>query len=154
MQKISDKFTKANRSIVMAVLALFILHFMSIHGVANALVLCFEENGDVNVESVVGSVLTIPAESAVHANDHEDHSESTVSFSHSHHNDIAFSTVCSKEQRTTRYDQQRSLAHLDGILNTAIEELPRSRVFQLASFIPPLIEDFITTNLQTVVLLN
>lgn len=154
MQKLSDKFSKANKGIVTTVLALFILHFMSIHGVANALVLCFEENGDVNVESAVGSVLTIPAENAVHADDHKDHSESTVSFSHSHHNDIAFSTVCSKEQRTTRYDQQRTLAYLDGILNTAIEELPRSRVFQLTSFIPPLIEDFITTNLQTVVLLN
>lgn len=154
MQKLSDKFTKANKGIVTAILALFILHFISIHGVANALVLCFEENGNVNVESVAGSVLTIPAETAVHANDHAGHSEVTVGFSHSHHNDMAFSTVCSKEQRTTRYNQQWTLTFLDGILNTAIEELPRSPVFKLASFIPPLIEDFITTNLQTVVLLN
>lgn len=143
-----------NKSITTAILALFILHFFSIHGVANAFVLCFEENGDVNVESVVGSVLTIPAESAIHAADHEDDTESTVSISHSHHNDVAFSTVCSKEQRTTRFDQDRTLQYLDGILNTAVEELPRSRVFQLASFIPPLIEDFVMTNLQTVVLLN
>lgn len=154
MQKLSDKFTKANKGIVTAVLALFVLHFLSIHGVANALVLCFEENGDVNVESVVGAVLTIPAESEMHAADHKDDSESTVSISHSHHSDVAFTEVCSKEQRTTRFDQQRTLAYLNGILNTSIEELPRSRVFQLASFIPPLIEDFITTNLQTVVLLN
>jgi hypothetical protein len=129
------------------------MHFMSIHGVANALVLCFEENGDVNVESVAGSILTIPAESAIHVADHKDDSESTVSISHSHHNDVAFSTVCSKEQRTTRYDQQRTLAHLDGILDTAVEELPRSRVFQVASFIPPLIQDPITTSLQTIILL-
>ncbi|MTI88994.1 MAG: hypothetical protein FH748_13635 [Balneolaceae bacterium] len=154
MQKISDTLTKANKGVVTAILALFILHFMSIHVVANALVICFEENGDVNVESVAGSFLTIPSEDQVHNEASHDHSKSTVEVSHSHHSDVAFSNLCSKEQRTTRYDQQRTLAYLDGILNTAIEELPRSRVFQLASFIPPLIEDFITTNLQTVVLLN
>jgi hypothetical protein len=127
---------------------------VSIHGVASALVLCYEANGDINIESVAGSVLAIPAESEVHAGDHKDHSESTLSIYHTHHNDVAFSELCSEEQRTTRFDQDRTLAHLDGILNTAIEELPRSRVFQLASFIPPLIEDPITSSLQTVVLLN
>lgn len=154
MQYLRNSFKRTSKGIITAVLALFILHFLSIHGVASALVLCFEENGEVNVESVVGSVLTIPAESEMHAADHKDDSKSMVSISHSHHNDVAFTEVYSKEQRTTRFDQQRTLAYLDGILNTAIEELPRSRVFQLASFIPPLIEDFIMTNLQTVVLLN
>ena len=154
MQRFRNSFRNTNKGIVTAIFALFVLHFVSIHGVANALVLCFEENGDINVESVAGSILTIPAESTVHAKDYKAHSESTVNFTYSQHSDIAFSTVCSKEQRTTRYDQQRTLSYLDGILNTRIEELPRSHVFQLASFIPPLIEDFITTNLQTVVLLN
>jgi len=154
MHHLRNLFTKTSKSVTTVILAVFIMHFMSIHGVANALVLCFEENGDVNVESVVGSVLTIPAESAVHAADHKDDSKSTVSISHSHHNDVAFSTVCSKEQRTTRFDQDRTLAYLDDILNIAVEELPRLRVFQMASFISPLIEDPITTSLQTVVLLN
>ena len=136
MQKSRDKFTKANRSIVTMVLSLFILHFMSIHGVANALVVCFEENGDVNVESVAGSFLTIPSEDQVHDEASHDHSKSTVEVSHGHHSDVAFSNLCSKEQRTTRFDQQRTLQFLDGILSSYVEDLPRSRAFQFVSFIP------------------
>lgn len=154
MQRIRNSFRPINKSIVTAVLTLFILHFMSIHGLASALVLCFEENGDVNVESVIGSILTIPAECELHADDYKDYSGSTVSISHSHHKDMALVSFCTEERQITRYDQQRTPAHLDGILNTSVEELPRSRVFQLASFIPPLIEDPIITSLQTVVLLN
>lgn len=154
MQKLSDKFTKANKGIVTTVLALFMLHFMSIHGVANALVVCFEENGDVNVESVAGSFLTIPSEDQVHDEASHDHSKSTVEVSHSHHSDVAFSNLCSKEQRTTQFDQQRTLLFLDGLLKNSAEDLLPSRAFQFVSFIPPLIEDLITTNLQTVVLLN
>lgn len=154
MQKINDKLDKANKSIVTAVLALFILHFMSIHGVANALVVCFEENGNVNVESVAGSFLTIPSEDRIHNEASHDHGKSTSEISHRHHSDVAFSNLCSKEQRTTRFDQQRTLKFLDGILNRSVEDLPRSRAFQFVSFIPPLIEDLITSHLQTIVLLN
>jgi hypothetical protein len=87
----------------------------------------------------------------MHAEPHHDTNASTYHTGQSHHSDIAFSAACSKEQRTTRFDQDRTLKVLDGILYSKVEDLPQSRVFHLVSYAPPLIEDAITASLTTVV---
>ena len=154
MQTFQSTYQQGTRRLTALFLLLFSLHFVTIHGIAHALVLCFEANGDINIESVTGSFLTIPAEDALHAEANHNHSEPTYDTGQSPHTDISFASVCSKEQQTTRFDQQKALKYLGNVISTTIEELPRSRIFQLASFIPPLIEDMLTSNLQTVVLLN
>lgn len=153
MQAFRTTYKKGTKRATVLLLLLFGLHFLSIHGFADALVLCFEDNGEVNIESEAGNIFSIPSEEAVHAEGHQ-HKTPTVDASGDHHSDVALSVICSKEQQVTRFDQSKILGFLDSIATTSIEVLPHSRVFQLASFIPPLIENLLTTNLQTVVLLN
>ncbi len=131
------------------------MHFLSIHGFAEALVYCFEEDGQVNIESEPGSLFNIPCEEDVlHEVPSHNHEEPTFDTTADCHNDVSLSLICSKEQQVTRFDQERTLKFLDGIFRTTTERLSPSRLFQRTSFIPPLIEDLVTTNLQTIVLLN
>ena len=154
MKKLRTTYKESIRGISFALVFLFGLHVLSIHSFAEALVYCFEESGQVNVESEIGSLFSIPSEDVLHEEQSHDHEKPTFGAIADSHSDVSLSLICSKEQQVTSSSQERTLKFLDGILNTTIEELPRSRVFQLASFIPPIIEDLITTNLQTVVLLN
>ena len=154
MQSLKNTYQKSLRGISIALLILFGMHFLSIHGFAEALVYCFEENGQVNIESEVGSLFSVPSEDVLHEEESHNHEEPTFGATAASHSDVPFSVICSKEQQVKRFDQERTLKFLDGVLNTTIEELSRSRVFQLAAFIPPLIEDLATANLRTVVLLN
>jgi len=87
----------------------------------------------------------------MHTGTHNDSSSSTYHGGQNHHSDLAFSAACSKEQRTTRFNQERTLNFLDGILYSKVEHLPQSRAFHLVSYAPPLIEDAITASLATVV---
>lgn len=154
MQKHRFTYQKSIRGIAIALVLLLATHVLSIHGFAEALVYCFEEDGQVNLESEIGSLFSIPDEDHLHAETFHQHDVPTFDAADTNHNDVALSLICSKEQQITRFDQERTLKFLDAILNTHIEKLPRSRVFQLVSFIPPLIEDLITTSLRTIVLLN
>jgi hypothetical protein len=151
MQQIQSTYKKSIKGITLALLFLLGLHFLSIHGFVDSLVYCFEENGKINIESQVGSIFSIPSEDVVHAEDHHDHETPTVNTASDSHHDVALSQICSKEQRVTRFDQDRTLSLLDGILYSKVEQLPRSRVFQLVSYVPPLIEDAITASLTTVI---
>src|SRR5699024_8076217 len=108
MQTFQSTYQQGTRRLTALFLLLFSLHFVTIHGIAHALVLCFEANGDINIESVTGSFLTIPAEDALHAEANHNHSEPTYDTGQSHHTDISFASVCSKEQQTTRFDQQKA----------------------------------------------
>lgn len=154
MQRIRNTYKKGIRGVAVALVMLLGMHVFSIHSFAEALVYCFEEDGQVNIESEAGSLFSIPSEDHLHAQTTHQHNTPTFDAADENHNDIALSLICSKEQKITRFDQERTLKFLDGILNTAIEELPRSRALQLVAFIPPSIENVITTSLKTVVLLN
>lgn len=154
MQRIRNTYKKSIRGIAVALVMLMGMHVFSIHSFAEALVYCFEEDGQVNIESEAGSLLSIPGEEHLHAETTHQHDTPTFDAADENHNDIALSLICSKEQRITRFDQERTQKFLDSVLTTAIEALPRSRVFQLVAFIPPSIENVITTSLKTVVLLN
>ncbi len=151
MHQIQSTYKKSLKGITLALLFLFGLHFLAIHGFVDSLVYCFEENGQINIESKAGSIFTIPSEDAVHAEDQHDHDEPTLDAVDDSHHDVSLSLICSKEQQTTRFDQERTLKFLNGILYSTVENLPQSRVFQLVSYTPPLIEDTITASLKTVV---
>ncbi|TYP93558.1 hypothetical protein LX73_1264 [Fodinibius salinus] len=151
MHQIQSTYKKSLKGITFALLFLFGLHFFSIHGFVDSLVYCFEEDGQVNIESEVGSIFTVPSEDIIHAEDQHDHEEPTFDAAEDSHHDVSLSLICSKEQQTTRFDQERTLNFLEGILYSKVENLPQSRVFQLASYTPPLIEDTITASLKTVV---
>ena len=151
MEQIQSSYKKSLKGITLALLFLFGLHFLSIHGFVDSLVYCFEENGQINIESKAGSIFSIPSEDVVHAEDQHDHDELTFDAVDDSHHDVSLSLICSKEQQTTRFDQERTLKFLNGILYSTVENLPQSRVFQLVSYTPPLIEDTITTSLKTVV---
>lgn len=152
MKQLRKAFKKNKGTTVL--LVLFVLHFLGIHGIAENLIYCFESDGQINIESIAGSIFTIPSEDVIHAEDTYNPDKSTYIASGNDHYDVSFSVICSKEQRTMRFDQQRILKIIDGILDTRIEQLAPSRVFQSVTFLPPLIEDIITSSLQTVILLN
>lgn len=151
MKKIRKILAHSNNFIVTAVLTLFIMHFLSVHGVANALTVCFEGDGNVNIESVVGEIITIPSERALHDQAPKNAANTSFNTVKTGHSDIAFSDYCSKEQRTTRFSQQRMLNVMSNIVNLKIVDLPRSLVFTIVSYIPPTIEDPIKTSLSSVV---
>lgn len=151
MQQIRSTYKKSLKGITLALLFLFVLHFLSIHGFVDSLVYCFEADGQINIESEAGSIFTIPSEDVVHAQDQHDHETPTFNTAGNSHHDVSLSLICSKEQQTTRSDQERILSFLGGILYSKFEDLPPSRVFQLVSYTSPLIEDSITASLKTVV---
>ncbi|MDZ7691789.1 MAG: hypothetical protein U5K69_11800 [Balneolaceae bacterium] len=151
MQQIQATYKKSLKGITLALLFLFGFHFLSIHGFVDSLVYCFEENGQINIESEAGSIFTIPSEDVIHAEHQHDHEIPTFDSVEDRHHDVSLSLICSKEQQTTRFDQERTLTLLDGILYSKVENLPQSWVFQLVSYSPPLIEDTITASLKTVV---
>lgn len=151
MQVLRSKYQKSTKRITGLLLLLFSLHFLSIHGFADALVICFEENGEVNIESEAGKIFSIPSEDVLHTGEAHDHDQPTLDPAQDRHHDVDLSLLCSKEQQTTRFDQDRTLKFLDGILYSTVENLPQSRIFQLVSYAPPLIEDTITASLKTVV---
>lgn len=154
MHQFRSTYRKGIKRVTLFYLVLFSLHFFSIHGFTDALVLCIEDDGKVNIESEAGSFLSIPSEDTIHADASHHHETPTIGSPRDSHNDVPLSFICSKKQQITRFDQDRTLRALNGILNTKVEELSRSRVFQFISFVPPAIESVIVTSLKTVVLLN
>ncbi|SMO50686.1 hypothetical protein [Fodinibius sediminis] len=151
MRHLRSTYRQGIQRLTVLLLLLFGLHFLSVHGFASALVLCFEDNGQINIESEAGALFSIPSEDTLHANTEHDHAEPTFDSASGGHHDVNLSVICSKEQQTTRFDQENMLQFLDGILNSRVEDLPPSRVFQFVSYTPPLIEDTITASLKTVV---
>lgn len=154
MRCIKTTYRTSIRTIATVLVMLFGMHVFSIHSYTEALIYCFEEDGNVNIESEAGPLLSIPEEGHLHVEKAHQHDTPTFDAAENNHHDVALSLVCSKEQKITRFDQNRTLKFLDSILQNAVDDLPQSRAFQFISFIPPKIENIITASLQTVVLLN
>ncbi|PAU95818.1 hypothetical protein CK503_01805 [Aliifodinibius salipaludis] len=151
MEQIRSTYKKSLKGITLALLFLFGLHFLSIHGFVDSLVYCFEEDGQINIESEAGSIFSIPSEDVIHTKDAHQHTTPTLKADLDNHHDVPLSLNCAKEEQTTRFDQERMLKLLDGMLYSMVETLPQSRAFQLISYPPLLIEDTITASLKTVV---
>ena len=136
-------------------LIIFAMHVLSIHSLAESLVYCFEEDGDVNVESKAELGIFFNSEAEVHENDDHNHEQETIFHQdNDRHNDVPISLLCAKEDKLNRFDQQKTIADLQRAVFQKSEIIPASRSLQQTIFLPPVIENPITTNLQTVVLLN
>lgn len=115
---------------------------------------CFEENGDVNVESTVDYGIGMKSEDSAHQEENHDHEESVYHQNEETHKDVAVSLLCSKDDRVNRFDQKKVVTGLERGVYQKSEIILSSRFRQTHTFIPPDIEDQETANLQTVVLLN
>lgn len=135
-------------------LVIFVIHMFSIHSFAESLVYCFEENGEVNVESTVDFGIGISLENAIHQKENHDHEESVFHQDEDEHRDVPVSLLCSKDDLVNRFDQKKVVTDLKNAVFQKSEIAPVSLSFQQTVFLPPIIENFITTHLQTVVLLN
>lgn len=155
MFKKSKFFKTAYTLSARLLLIVFAMHVISVHSLAESLVYCFEENGDVNVESKAELGIFFKSESKTHKNDGHDHEEESVFHQENdHHQDVPISLLCAKEDRLNRFDQQKTVADLKRAVFQKSELASLSRSLQQTTFLPPVIENSITTNLQTVVLLN
>ncbi|MCH2451159.1 MAG: hypothetical protein MK198_13585 [Gracilimonas sp.] len=136
-------------------LIIFAMHVLSVHSLAESLVYCFENNGDVNVETTAALGILFSSEAEAHENDDHDHEEEAVFHQdNDDHRDVPISLLCAKEDKLNRFDQQKTVADLKRAVFQNSEITPASRSLQQTIFLPPVIENAITTNLQTVVLLN
>lgn len=135
-------------------LLIFCLHALSIHSFAETLVYCFEENGDVNVESTVDYGIGIKSEDSAHQEENHNHEGSVYHQNEDTHKDVPVSLLCSKDDRVNRFDQKKAISGLVNGVYQRSEITPASRFRQIHTFIPPDIQDQETANLQTVVLLN
>ena len=131
------------------------MHVLSVHSLAESLVYCFEENGDVNIESITDFGILFESEADVHEEESHDHERNSVFHKdNDNHRDIPLTLLCAKEDKLNRFDQQKTVADLKRAVFQKSEITPASRSLQQTIFLPPVIENSITTNLQTVVLLN
>ncbi|MAO65326.1 MAG: hypothetical protein CL666_10035 [Balneola sp.] len=138
-------------------LVVFAMHVLSVHSLAESLVYCFEDNGDINVESTAKLGILFNSKSEVHENvthDHDHNEEAVFHQGNDDHRDVPISLLCAKEDKLNRFDQQKTVADLKRAVFQKIEITPASRSLQQTIFLPLFIENYITTNLQTVVLLN
>lgn len=131
------------------------MHVLSVYSLAESLVYCFEENGDVNVESTAELGILFNSEAEVHEKESHDHErESVFHQNNDDHRDIPITLLCAKEDKLNRFDQQKTIADLKKGVFEKSEITPTSRSIQQAVFLPLVIEKPITSNIQTVVLLN
>ena len=149
--------TKIYKISARLLLIIFAMHVLSVHSLAESLVYCFEDNGDVNVESKAELGILFNSKSEVHENvthDHDYNEEAVLHQGNDDHQDVPISLLCAKEDKLNRFDQQKTVADLKRAFFQESEITLASRSLQQTIFLPPVIENSITTNLQTVVLLN
>lgn len=151
LKNISKSVKKTTAYLLLIVLH---LHALSIHSFAETLVYCFEENGDVNVESTIDYGIGIKSEDSAHQEENHNHEKSVFHQNEETHKDVPVSLLCSKDDRVNRFDQKKVISGLVKGVFQRSEITPASRFRQIHTFIPPDIEDQETANLQTVVLLN
>jgi hypothetical protein len=136
-------------------LLVFAIHALSVHSLAESLVYCFEENGDVNIESISDSGIFFNSESEVHEEESHDHEQESVFHENrDDHRDVPISLLCAKEDKLNRFDQQKTVTDLKRAVFEKSEIKTASRSIQQIAFLPPIIENPIISNIQTVVLLN
>jgi hypothetical protein len=135
-------------------LLLMMLHAAAMHGFAQSVILCTEDDGNVQLESEIGPLLNLPAESAHHPNLEHHHAEQTLEHGNRAHNDVSLATLCKEERPQNRKDPDQQLNGFWNRLVNSGEILTSSRFLQRTAFLPPVIEQLTTRSLQTVVLLN
>ena len=131
------------------------LHALTAHGFANSLVYCFEENGDVNIETTSNYSIGI-FKKCDRNFEITDASKTDISPTHPLNgcqNDVEIAIVCSEDTNAQRYSQYKVLQSLLAGSHSAFEYLPLENTTQRVSSQTPYFEDDNTKALQTIILL-
>ncbi len=131
------------------------LHALTAHGFANSLVYCFEENGDVNIETTSNYSIGI-FKKCDRNFEITDASETDISPTHPLNgcqNDVEIAIVCSEDTNAQRYSQYKVLQSLLVGSHSVFEYLPVEDTTQRISSQQPHFVDDKTKALQTIVLL-
>lgn len=136
-------------------LVVFAMHVVSVHSLADSLVYCFEENGDVNVESTADLGFLFNSETEVHEEESHDHEQESVFHQDiGEHRDVPITLLCAKEDKVNRFNQENTIADIKHALRSRIASLTPTPFRFVSAYTAPAIEHPIITTLQTVVLLN
>ncbi len=84
----------------------FSLHALAAHGFADSLVYCFEDNGDVNIESISDYSLGFAKKSDTHSDIDHSHAQNdqVIHESDDGHKDVDIEVFCHEENTITRSD--------------------------------------------------
>ncbi len=146
---------KILRAISAGLLLIICWHAISVHGLTESLVYCYESDGSMNIEATSDFSLGFANEKKIHADDDQhQHEGAEYHFVPESHRDVELSENCIKDIRTSRFDQSSVVEFLAFVNNSNEGFLPKSAFKQLHTFIPADIDYQAITSLKTVVLLN
>jgi len=150
----NHKFKRLIKPIALLLVSVFGLHVLSAHAITDNLVYCFEENGDVNIESKSDFVFGFNSEQKVHDVNNHQHEGAEYHAAPESHKDVEILNTHIKDTRNSRFDLDSTLGFLAFQNNQVDSYLPNSALKQTHSFTPSLAEFQSTLSLKTVVLLN
>lgn len=150
---IVDRIRASMRIVGGVLFVLLTFSALSVSVTGRNLELCFENSGNVRIESIAGTWNVIPAETVYHPASQPGTRNAVDTASQKHH-DIPLSFIYTNEEWDTTYDWEHTLNYIDNALARSVIAFPRSSVFQINTFIPAIIEDPVISSLKTVVLLN
>jgi hypothetical protein len=130
-------------------------HTLSIHGLGESLIYCYESDGSVNIETKCDLPVSISSEHIIHADKiHHVHDGTEYHQDSDDHYDVEIAETCIKDNRTNRFDQDSALDFL-AFKNKRIDAfLSKSALNQIHSFTPSNAEYQSALSLKTVVLRN
>ena len=130
-------------------------HTLSVHGLGESLIYCYEADGSVNIETKCDLPVSISSEHFKHADvNHHEHEGLEYHIDSPDHFDVEIAETCIKNSRTNRFDQDSALNYLVFQNNKVDTYLPISALDQTHSFVPSEAEYQSVISLKTVVLLN
>lgn len=152
----SLKRIKILKKLVSTVLLLVMgWHTLSVHGLGESLIYCYEADGSVNIETKCDLPVSISSEHFKHADvNHHEHEGLEYHIDSPDHFDVEIAETCIKNSHTNRFDQDSALNYLVFQNNKVDTYLPISALDQTHSFVPSEAEYQSVISLKTVVLLN
>ncbi len=137
----------------LVVLLSIIWHAFSIHGFAEALVYCVEDDGQINIESKAEFSAGFETEMDLHFDDTNLEHKPGINRPFETHQDYLVSESCVKDNRVNRFEQVVSIQLLkNGVFNLK-SQLPDVAFAQSISFIPPIKEQSSIQVLQSIILI-
>ncbi|MFY0696734.1 MAG: hypothetical protein JXR11_02660 [Balneola sp.] len=142
----------------MAFLLVFVLslHALAAHGFADSLVYCFEDNGDVNIESTSDYSLGFAKKSEAHSEIDHSHTQNdpVIHASDDGHKDIDIGVFCPEENTITRSDFEKDIKPI--LIETYVIDVDYALYTsnsRLALSSNPFFLDNLSKSLSTIVLL-
>ena len=155
MRHLKRKFRTFIKPMAFLLVCVLSLHALVAHGLTESLVYCFEENGDVNIETTSNYSIGI-FKKCDRNFEITDASKTDISPTHPLNgcqNDVEIAIVCSEDTNAQRYSQYKVLQSLLVGSHSVFEYLPVEDTTQRISSQQPHFVDDKTKALQTIVLL-